>query len=148
MLYIWLGVGVFFILLEAIAFPGIGFFFAGLGAVTTGGLITFHVIEENNLLLQTVSFLLTTVVWTLLLWVPFKRYRYKTSQAPYQNIVGSHAVVIETPLQKHGNGVISWSGTRMVARLDAGQEVSVGEEVEITRVEGNVVYVKPIIRVE
>lgn len=44
----WLIAGGLFILLEAMAIPGVGFLFAGCAAITTDGLIQFVMAGESQ----------------------------------------------------------------------------------------------------
>src|SRR5690606_14871295 len=59
----WLVLGAILIAAEVFLVPGIGFLFAGLGAVTLGGLLAFSVIAAPSLTAQVAYFLALGVAW-------------------------------------------------------------------------------------
>lgn len=141
----WLLAGAVLVLLEVILLPGIGFLFAGLAAITVGGMVAFSAIAENATIMQFTWFFLLTGFWAAILWFPMKRLRYKTSGKAYKNMIGDSAIVIGT-LTKHAYGQVKWSGTTMKARLVKEchtDSLPEGSEVEIVSVEGAKLYVKP-----
>lgn len=142
----WLIAGTLLVLLEVTAIPGIGLLFAGLAAITVGGLVSSNVISEADTTIQFIGFFLLTGVWAASLWIPMKRLRYKTSSGTYQNVVGDIAIVQGAPLSKHGFGQVKWSGTVLKARIAEDCSVTSipeGSEVIIVAVDGAKVYVKP-----
>lgn len=115
---IWLIIGVACLLLEVMAIPGIGFLFAGLGALLLGGLLTFGFITASELTDQLVYFLFFTAVWWGILWQPLKRATKRTKGAPYENLADATGEVDDTRDLTPGKvGHIKWSGTRMRARI-------------------------------
>ncbi len=67
---IWLIAGALLIILEIVLFPGIGFLFAGLGAISvSAGLITGWI---DSLSAQFILFFLATAFWTAVLWKPLQ----------------------------------------------------------------------------
>lgn len=141
----WMAFGILLLFLELSSIPGIGLFFAGLAAICVGGLIAFEYLLPQKYILQFVWFFVLTIGWAVVLWVPMKRLRYKTSDKDYQNITGSFATVKKAPLVKGKSGKVSWSGTTMKARIvnDSDvDEIPVGTEVEIVEVKGNTLIVK------
>lgn len=138
--YVWLIAGGILIVFEFILLPGVGFLFAGLGALTVGGLSEGHVIEGQ--LAQWLVFFAATLVWTLILWKPLKNFRIH-HHAPFSDMVGKKAILL-TSLAPGGKGQAKWSGTIMNARLDPNikETFPEGAEVTIGHVEGNVLVVK------
>lgn len=143
---IWLIAGSIFILLEAMAVPGVGFLFSGLAAITLGGLIQFGFIEETNYTLQAGVFLGASGLWAAILWVPLQRFHKKRKGNNFSNMVGDTAIIYKNPLYKNKQGEVKWSGTIMYAMLDTASPVEKLEEgsaVEITSVDGNILIVTP-----
>ncbi len=146
MAVIWFIAAAILISIEVMLAPGIGLLFAGLGALTTGLLITLGFVDNNAVLLQIAIFLITTSIWALALWKPMKNLlRSKSSE--YKNIIGEHAKVLGNKIQRNKSGKVSWSGTELKARLDKGSikdSVEPGEEVEILKIEGNTATIIPV----
>lgn len=145
---VWMLAGVGLIALEAMSVPGIGFLFAGLGAITAGALITFGVIdgtpESTNLLKQTLVFLLATSMWAAVLWKPMKRFVSRKSIDGYNDMVGQTATICNADLHKGKVGKVKWSGTIMRAILDDEapvDHISINQEVVIKRVDGKTLVV-------
>lgn len=142
----WLIVGAVLVALEAFAVPGIGFFFGGLAAVIVGGLIMAGTIGAEETVWQIGIWFAITGVLAVALWKPLQKLRVsKNADNSFNNIVGTHARVIDAPLRPGFPGKVTWSGTNMNARLEAGSsEAQVGMEVLITKVDGNTVTVKTL----
>ena len=139
---LWLLAGVACLAAEALGVSGVGFLFAGLGALTTGSLVTAQ--PELTPLDQGVIFLATTALWALFLWKPLQKFRGKTANDGYKNIVGDTAYVGANGLKAGHVGEATWSGTIMKAELAAGiAEVAAGAQVTIVDVSGNKLIVKP-----
>lgn len=142
----WLILGGILIALEALSIPGIGFLFAGLAAVTTGGLLAFGLLDTQSFLTQLLIFLLSTALWAALLWAPLQRYMKRNSSTSYKNIVGKTAVVSDEGLKKGVVGKVKWSGTWMTARLSetsSVEELEAGQEVVINSISGTELTVSP-----
>jgi membrane protein implicated in regulation of membrane protease activity len=141
---IWMIAGCLFIALEAFVLPGVGVLFAGLGAVSTGVLIAVGAIGGTELVMQCAVFFAATTLWALLLWKPLKHFRIGKN-APYNNMIGSRAVVITAPLAHGMIGEVRWSGTVMNARLSdqasPNLNIPIGGAVEIIGVTGNLLEV-------
>lgn len=147
MAVIWFIAAAILISLEVMLAPGIGLLFAGLGALTTGLLITLGIVDNNAVLLQVAVFLITTSIWALALWKPMKNLLLRNKASEYKNIVGERAKVTGNKIQKNKSGKVSWSGTELKARLDKGSikdSVEPEEEVEILRIEGNTAIIIPV----
>ena len=71
---LWLVAGALFIALEIFGMPGIGFLFAGLGALVVGALVEFGVIAADAVVLQFVIFFAFACISAALLWKKLKRH--------------------------------------------------------------------------
>ena len=141
----WLAFGVLLFATELLI-PGLGLMFAGFGALTTGMLLNFSIIPDNNHLFQAVIFLGSSAAWTFLLWNPLKKARFGKKRISYNNIVGEFATVGEKGIDKENGGDVKWSGTIMRAKLSPNTDVEYlqsGENVRIEAVSGNILIVTP-----
>ena len=145
--YGWLIAGAVLLALEAFGVPGIGFLFAGLAAIVVGLLIHLNVIATDDLILQAAAFFGVTSLLALLLWKKLKQWRTDPQASnQFHNIVGDFATIGKGGLAAGQIGQVSWSGTTMMARLDAScaeTELAEGAMVTITTVEGNHLIVAP-----
>lgn len=142
--YIWLASGVLCLFAEALGASGVGFLFAGLGALTSGILITLGHIPADGYAAQWVSFFIATAAWTAILWLPLKKLR-SGKNASYTNMVGDTAFAGGNGITKQ-SGEATWSGTIMQARLaqdSAVEKVEAGAQVTIAAVSGATLIVKP-----
>ncbi len=141
----WLAAGALFILLEALAIPGIGFLFAGLAAITTGGLIEFSILPADKYILHTAVFLAASFAWAGILWVPMQHFHKKNKTEGFANMVGDIAIVCNGALVKGKTGEAKWSGTIMQAMLSENSRVEKleeGQQVRILEVKGNILVVE------
>jgi membrane protein implicated in regulation of membrane protease activity len=138
---LWLIAGGILIILDFIVFSGVGFLFAGLGALVVGALLDLSVIE--NLASQWIVFFASTTIWAVSLWKPLTKYRTGKTDGNYQDMVGHKAVVVGN-LEPNQVGQAKWSGTIMRAKLDEAvtSTVSEGTKLEIVKVEGNLLTLK------
>ncbi len=114
---IWLMAGVLLIILEIVLIPGIGFLFAGLGAISVAvGLIAGGI---DSLSAQFISFFLATAFWTAILWKPLKKF-IGGKGSGFDDMVGSTAVVFGQSIKKGKMGEVKWSGTIMKCQFDPG----------------------------
>lgn len=137
----WLIAGAVFIAIEIFGMPGLGFLFAGIGALLIGGAIEFGVIGAGDYLVQFALFFVFACISAAMLWKHLKP-RVKTS---YSDIVGSEAVVAPPGLVGNREGQIKWSGTLMRARIvpnDGYDAIAEESAVIIHSVEGNLAYVR------
>lgn len=138
--YIWYVLAVVFTALEFVKAPGVGFIFAGIGALVTGLLRQLGFIETE--IAQFTCFFAVTVVSGVVLWKPMKKFR--SSHAGYNDVVGATAIA-DSDITKLQEGKVKWSGTIMNAKLapHAKSEVKSGDNIEIVGVEGTTLIVKP-----
>lgn len=139
----WLIAGVGLTTLEAMIFPGIGFLFAGLGAITVGGMIAFGIIAVDNFSAQIIYFIISTSIWAGALWKHLIKKRETKNN--YISIIGQTAIVTGNSMSKGKTGQVKWSGTIMNARIDDSCQsdiIELGTEVIIVNVQGNTLYIK------
>ncbi len=140
---IWLVAGVILFVGEMMI-PAVGMLFAGCGALTVGMLLNFQIISLENTLLQTLVFVVTTALWTLLLWKPIQRLKLGKNKTPYHNIIGETAIVGEKGLHKIHGGEVIWSGANMKAKLvDGVENLESGKHVVVKEITGNTLIVAP-----
>ena len=112
---IWLIAGALLIILEIILFPGIGFLFAGLGAISVGAVLIVGLID--SLSAQLILFFLSTGFWTAIIWKPLKKF-IAGKESGFDDMVGSMAVVFGQSIEKGRIGKVKWSGTIMKCQFD------------------------------
>ena len=139
--HLWLIAGGILIVLEFILMPGIGFLFAGLGALTAGLALVLGL--ADNQVVQWIIFFATTILWTALLWKPLKNFRLGHSGKDFNDMIGHKAVLLED-LTPGITGRAKWSGTIMNAKLEAASNETLlkNSEVTIVEVNGNVLTVR------
>lgn len=116
---IWLITGALLIILEIVLFPGIGFLFAGLGAISvSAGLITGWI---DSLSAQFILFFLATAFWTAILWKPLQKL-ITGKGSGFDDMVGSTAVVFGQSIEKGKMGEVKWSGAIMKCQFEPGAE--------------------------
>jgi membrane protein implicated in regulation of membrane protease activity len=140
---VWLIVGVLLIILEIVLFPGIGFLFAGLGAISVAtGLIAGWI---DSLSAQFILFFLATGFWTAILWKPLKKF-IGGKGSGFDDMVGSTAVVFGQSIEKGKMGEVKWSGAIMKCQLDPGadglERIDPETEVIITGVSKGVLMIR------
>lgn len=142
---VWLVVGVVLFVAEMLV-PGIGFLFAGCAALTVGMLLNFAIISADDTLLQILVFVVSTAIWTLVLWKPIQKFRLGKNKTPYNNIIGETAVVGSKGINKADGGEVFWSGANMRAKLhehSTVEQLEAGSQVVIKEINGNILTVIP-----
>jgi len=132
----WLVLGVIFVLIEVLAIPAMGFLFAGIGAITLGGLIIFNFIALEGVMYHIAYFFFFTTVWAIILWKPLKKSIKSSVEDSYQNIVGTTADATEK-LEEGKVGYVKWSGTKMRARIAPDSTLKHIEKGKTVNVVGN-----------
>ena len=141
---IWFIVGAALIAIEIFMVPGTGILFAGLGAITVGGVVIAGWVEVVSG--QFILFFLSTAIWAALLWKPLKKLM-NSGNSGYSDIVGDTAVVHAESLEKGKRGQVKWSGTIMnceIAPQERPEKILPGTEVTITEVSKGILLVKRI----
>lgn len=136
----WLVLGGMFILLEALALPGVGFLFAGLGAITVGGLLVFDVVDPDFINTST-YFFIASAAWAALLWIPLNRYLKLGKDSQFSSIKGQEVEVIENDIVKPKTGKVKWSGTVMQAKISKDskiKKIAVGETATVVASQGSI----------
>jgi membrane protein implicated in regulation of membrane protease activity len=116
---VWLAAGAILIILEIVLFPGIGFLFAGMGAISVGAFLIAGWID--SLSAQFILFFLATGFWTAILWKPLKKF-IEGKETGFDDMVGSTAVVFGQSIGKGKMGKVKWSGTIMKCQFDPAAE--------------------------
>lgn len=140
---IWVLSGVALISIEVFMVPGIGFLFAGLGAISVG--IALMAGLFISFTAQVTWFFCLTAIWAAVLWWPLRR-AYRRPDSGYADMVGDIATVGPDGLQKGKLGQVRWSGTIMNCRLDEGcdqEKLNPETEVKILKVSDGILIVKP-----
>jgi membrane protein implicated in regulation of membrane protease activity len=129
----WFLIGTALVLIEVFAIPGLGFLFAGLGAITLGGLVTYGIIAEASLATQIAYFFLFTSIWAAILWVPLRKFSKKSKSKQFENLKGTYGTVESKEGLIAGKiGYIKWSGAKMRAAIREGSttnSIQFGENV-------------------
>ncbi len=138
----WLIASAVLFALEAFGIPGIGFLFAGLGAIVTAGLIEAGILAPDDLVSQWALFFVVTTASAIVLWRKMKTWRMNPNAPEYSNMVGTEATVTSA-ISGTGEGQVRWSGTLMRAKLadHSAASLAEGAAVTVTRVEGNTLFV-------
>ena len=142
MLYIWIGLAVAFILLEALSAQLTSVWFA-LGAVAA---LILTVCGVESIAVQSVVFVGVSLLALLLTRPLVKRLLSKKVQPTNADrSVVEKGVVTEAIDNLNGVGAVKVHGIEWTARSENGDEIlSVGQEVLVTRIEGVKVIVKKI----
>jgi len=123
--------------------------FLGMSAVISSILHTlgFHLPECTLLVSLIASTGIVTLVSTLLLWKPLKKFQNKTSESDTSSdLIGKTLIVSET-IELKKNGKVSFSGANWTSKADPNfvfgkEKLLVDSEVTVTKVVGNILWVK------
>ncbi len=129
--------------IETTMIPGIGFLFAGLGAITTGALMLAGMAQTQTG--QWTWFFASTALWTIVLWVPLRNF-YNRSGSGYDDMQGQVVTTLEGGIKKGAITKVKYSGSFMNARLaddSPTDSIPAGKELEIVKVEKGILLVRP-----
>lgn len=112
---IWLLAGALLLIVELALVPGIGFLFAGLGAISVGAVLIAGWIDDLSA--QLIVFFLATGFWTAILWKPLKSF-IAGKGSGFDDMVGGTAIVFGRPIEKGKMGEVKWSGAIMKCQFD------------------------------
>lgn len=139
MVYVWLGLIVAFIAVEAATVNLVSIWFIG-GAVA--GLVC--AILDVSALLQWAVFIAVSAGLLALLRPVLKKYlRVKPTKTNADRLVGQEALVTEEIDNLRETGAIRINGVLWTAKSADDTQIPIGTRVVIERIEGAKVYVKP-----
>jgi len=139
MVYVWLGLIVAFIAVEAATVNLVSIWFIG-GAVA--GLVC--AILDVSALLQWAVFIAVSAGLLALLRPVLKKYlRVKPTKTNADRLVGQEALVTEQIDNLRETGAIRINGVLWTAKSADDTQIPIGTRVVIERIEGAKVYVKP-----
>lgn len=139
MVYVWLGLIVAFIAVEAATVNLVSIWFIG-GAVA--GLVC--AILDVSALLQWTAFIAVSAGLLALLRPVLKKYlRVKPMKTNADRLVGQEALVTEQIDNLRETGAIRINGVLWTAKSADDTQIPIGTRVVIERIEGAKVYVKP-----
>ena len=139
MVYVWLGLIVAFIAVEAATVNLVSIWFIG-GSVA--GLVC--AILGAPTLLQFAVFILVSALLLALLRPQLKKYlRVKPTKTNADRLVGQEALVTEQIDNLRETGAIRINGVLWTAKSADDTQIPIGTRVVIERIEGAKVYVKP-----
>lgn len=139
MVYVWLGLIVAFIAVEAATVNLVSVWFIG-GAVA--GLVS--AILGAAVLLQFAVFLAVSAVLLALLRPVLKKYlRVKPTKLNADRLIGQEALVTEPINNLEETGAVRMNGVLWTAKSVDDTPIPAGTRVRIDRIEGAKVYVKP-----
>lgn len=141
----WLVAAVFFMLVEALGAPGVGLFFAGIGALVTGICVYGGFLAADAYVMQFSVFFAASAVCAAALWKPLKAFQSKKDATSYHNMIGQMAVASVGGVSRD-EGRVTWSGTIMHAELSRDSKadsVAEGGKLIITDIKGSTLIVLP-----
>lgn len=142
---VWTASGLTLLLTEMFIIPGLGCVFIGLGALSVG-LLSMILPEIHDI--QYIIFVISTLIWFILLWGPMKHFVHKNSHNfSVPNLIGSKVKVASPTLTQDSIGQVHWSGTIMNAKLASHvqREAKMGEELQVMAVQGNILICEPVL---
>ena len=92
--HLWLIAGVLLILFEFVLMPGIGFLFAGLGALLVGALVELGLIHSETIVW--IVFFAAAIVFAIVLWKPLSKFKLLKSDKEFSDMVGHKAILINS----------------------------------------------------
>lgn len=139
---LWLVAGALLIAIEIFLVPGSGILFAGLGAITVGGIMVAGWVHATDN--QFILFFLSTAIWAAILWKPLKK-MMNSEGSGYSDFIGQKAIVHGEPLEKGKRGEVKWSGAIMSCEIspeESAEKILPDTEVTIIEVSKGILRVK------
>ena len=136
----WSVAAVFFMLLEILIAPLIGFLFFSLGSIFVAALLNFDIIDSSNYLLQFISFSVSSLITGIILPLISFSKRKKDMEQSFSMSYNRVEIICDT-ITKNSPGYVKWSGTRMKAYLSTSSvrdAIYKGDEAYIDDVKNNV----------
>lgn len=139
----WYLLSLLLFILEAAAVPGIGLFFAALGALSLGLFVQVGLFPHSDWLVQTTAFFFLTGLWAIALWKPLQKMRLRRAAKngeQHHDVIGRNAEVGPGGIHKGKKGNAYWSGALITARLadDATIESAApGDELKVVALDGS-----------
>ena len=140
-LYIWLGLMILFILVEAVcAIHLVSIWFAA------GALVAMIAAALGaKLWLQITLFILVSGVLLAMLWPMVKKFlRPNLKRTNIDSIIGATALVTVTVDNMESTGQVKLNGMEWTARSTTGKIIDPHTEVKVDRIEGVKVFVTPV----
>jgi membrane protein implicated in regulation of membrane protease activity len=144
----WLLVGFSLLAIEVVTGFTTGvFLFGGLGALATGGLMSFGILPESWIAGISCTGISSGVI-TMLLWKPLKKLQgdQQIEKDNSSDLVG-HEFVVVNDITLNNPGAIDYSGVHWKVEIasDAGVDtIAAGQTVEVSSVDVGVFKVKPV----
>ena len=138
--YVWLGLAVLFLVVEAGTVALVSVWFAG-GAL----LAMLAAILGAGFALQLAVFVLASG-GLLALMYPYvkKRVNSRRTRTNADRLIGQQALVTEDIDNLQETGAIRINGVLWTAKSDSGARIPAGAQIRILRIEGAKVYVEPV----
>lgn len=104
----------------------------GLGSITTALLLEYNIIISFEH--QVISFLGSTIFWSVLLWRPLSKIKLKNT---YSEVIGGSVELLDNKLEPGETGKGRWSGTTVSVTLVKDSKTAVkGDNLKITEISG------------
>ena len=138
-LFLLIAIGLIAVELLILQFSVFWFLFFGVGALITS--LVCWLIPEISWTAATGLFFISSLVTSVALYSPLRRWQAQPSKLAGHDAIGQRAEVIEA-ISSSEPGKVLWSGSEWAAELAEPQdEFAVGDSVVIRRLEGIRLYV-------
>lgn len=140
-LYIWLGLTVLFLMVEAVCAIHLVSIWFAVGALVA----MIASMLGAKLWLQVTLFLLVSGVLLAMLWPLVKKFlRPNLKKTNIDSIIGSTGIVTVTVDNRELTGQVKLGSMEWTARSTSGQIIEPHTEVQVDRIEGVKVFVTPV----
>ncbi len=133
MIFVWLGLTVFFLILECVSVQLTSIWFA-LGSVVAMLLAIFHVESVTVQIIVFVAVSLASLIATRPLTKKLLEKKKQPTNADRN--IGETAIVTEDIVNLEGKGAVKVRGTVWTARSSDGTDIPAGDIVRVIRIEG------------